>query len=88
MKPGNVDAGGAGRRTGRVVTEVAAVRVDDGLGGRQRRMHVREVGGDLLAGQAPRPDVCAFVSGLCLFKFQPRRTGFGTLSSSCFFTAS
>ena len=51
---GNVDAGRAGGRAGGGVAEVAAVGVDDRLGRRQRRMHVRKVGRDLLVAETSR----------------------------------
>src|SRR5436190_14617261 len=77
---GNVDAGGAGGGAGCVVTEVAAVGVDDGFGRGQRGVHVREVRRDLLFGEAPCADV-GLVSHV-------RFTAVGALSSICFFTAS
>src|SRR5207344_2056964 len=60
---GDVDAGGAGGGAGRVVTEVAAIGVDDRLGRRQRRMHVREVGGDLLVAESSGADVSLVIHG-------------------------
>ncbi len=45
---GDVDACRAGRGTRRVVTEVTAIGLDQGLRPRQRRMHVTEITGDFL----------------------------------------
>ena len=87
MKPGMSMPVGQAVVHGACVTEIAAVGVDDRLGRRQRRMHVRKVGCDLSVAQTTRTDVRAAVGGFS-DGFRHRLTGRGALSSICFLTAS